>query len=532
MGIQLDVRVLGGLQLAVGGRPLDGLASAKGRALLVYLAVTAAAQSRSALAGLLWSDLPEETARTNLRLVLTKLRRALPQHLHVTRQSVGLAAGYPVWVDALEVARLASAADDPDALLAGVDLCRGEFLAGVDVPGAPLFDEWVVAERAACRTAVLGVLDRAMQVTRDRADTATGIDVARRMLDLEPLHQEAHRALMWFLAHGGQPSAALAQYERCRSVLAEELGVEPSPATVALREEILRAGSSLGVSNLPIPRELPRPASDFTGRDAEQTSLLGVLADDSPPEVICAIHGMGGVGKSALAAMVANQLADQFPDGQLYLNLHGATLGLSPLDPLPALGQLLRALGLDPAQVPTEVEEAAARFRSLAADRRLLCCWTTPATPNRFARCCRPAAPAGCSSPVARRSPRWKASARCTWTSFRASGPWSCSAASPGRSALTRIHEPPLRWSSCAGACRWPSGSPVPDWPRAPAGRCGCWLNGSPTPPVAWTSSPPASRHSRRVSRSRWTSCVRVRIRSIRRPRPGSDHSACPTGRI
>jgi tetratricopeptide (TPR) repeat protein len=88
--------------------------------------------------------------------------------------------------------------------------------------------------------------------------------------------------------------------------------------------------------------------------------------------VICAIHGMGGVGKSALAAVVANQLADQFPDGQLYLNLHGATLGLSPLDPLPALGQLLRALGLDPAQVPTEVEEAAARFRSLAADRRLL----------------------------------------------------------------------------------------------------------------------------------------------------------------
>ena len=83
MGEQLRVGVLGGLHLTVGGRPLVGLASAKARALLVYLAVTGTPQSRSALAGLLWSDLPEEAARTNLRLVLTKLRRALPGHVEV-----------------------------------------------------------------------------------------------------------------------------------------------------------------------------------------------------------------------------------------------------------------------------------------------------------------------------------------------------------------------------------------------------------------------------------------------------------------
>jgi DNA-binding SARP family transcriptional activator len=208
MGEQLRVRVLGGLHLTVGGRPLAELASAKARALLVYLAVTGTAQSRSALAGLLWSDLPEEAARTNLRLVLTKLRRALPGHVEVTRQSVALAADQPVWVDALEVVRLAAEADDPDALLAAVDLCRGEFLAGVEVPGAPLFDQWVVAERAASRATVLGVLDRAVQLARERGDTDVGIQVARRLVALEPLHEEAHRALMWFLVHGGQPSAA------------------------------------------------------------------------------------------------------------------------------------------------------------------------------------------------------------------------------------------------------------------------------------------------------------------------------------
>jgi len=73
MGQELRVRVLGTTELAVDGRPLAGLASAKATALLVYLAMTGRPQSRSALAGLLWSDLPEATARANLRLALTKL---------------------------------------------------------------------------------------------------------------------------------------------------------------------------------------------------------------------------------------------------------------------------------------------------------------------------------------------------------------------------------------------------------------------------------------------------------------------------
>jgi predicted ATPase len=81
---------------------------------------------------------------------------------------------------------------------------------------------------------------------------------------------------------------------------------------------------------------------------------------------------MGGIGKSALAIKAAHEAAPAFPDGQLYVNLQGATPGLAPLDPTDALGRLLRALGLDPAAIPAEVEEAAARFRSLAAKRRLL----------------------------------------------------------------------------------------------------------------------------------------------------------------
>jgi tetratricopeptide (TPR) repeat protein len=145
----------------------------------------------------------------------------------------------------------------------------------------------------------------------------------------------------------------------------------------------------VGPASLPIPRELPRPPGDFTGRTKELATLHGLLdggASDVPdggegsmppagpgrPVVISAIDGMGGIGKSALAIQAANQLALRFPDGQLYVNLQGATPGLAPLEPLDALGRMLRSLGLDPNEIPAEVEEAAARFRSLAAERRLL----------------------------------------------------------------------------------------------------------------------------------------------------------------
>ena len=248
MGQELRVRVLGATELAVDGRPLVGLASAKATALLVYLAVTGTAPSRSALAGLLWSDLPEATARANLRLALTKLRRALPEQLLVTRQTVALDPARPVWVDAVEVERLVAGKPEGEELLAAARLCRGEFLSGFEAPGAELFDEWVLGRRAAFRADQLALLERAVQDARDREDAAAGVEAARRMLELEPLHEEAHRALMWFLATGGQRGAALAQFETCRYLLREELGQEPSPATVALRDQIAHAG---GFTDLP-----------------------------------------------------------------------------------------------------------------------------------------------------------------------------------------------------------------------------------------------------------------------------------------
>jgi len=129
-----------------------------------------------------------------------------------------------------------------------------------------------------------------------------------------------------------------------------------------------------GQAAVPVPRELPLRLVDFTGRQAELARLRALLdeAEAGRAVAISAIDGLGGVGKSYLAIEAAWRLAGRFPDGQLYVDLQGSTVGLRPLTALEALGRLLRSLGADPRQLPTDLEEAAGRLRSLTAGRRLL----------------------------------------------------------------------------------------------------------------------------------------------------------------
>jgi hypothetical protein len=156
--------------------------------------------------------------------------------------------------------------------------------------------------------------------------------------------------------------------------------MSPTPTTAA---NVSGPGASAIVATVRgTGRPLLRPDGSYCGEN-------GVAA-------ICVVDGMSGVGKSALAIQAAIMQAGRFPGGQLYVNLRGATPGLSPLDPLDALGHMLRALGCDPAAVPGQADEAAARFRSLAARRRLLIFLDNAAS----ARQVRPLLPAGMSSAV------------------------------------------------------------------------------------------------------------------------------------
>jgi tetratricopeptide (TPR) repeat protein/transcriptional regulator with XRE-family HTH domain len=149
-----------------------------------------------------------------------------------------------------------------------------------------------------------------------------------------------------------QLSAALDLVEQDAQQL-EQLARRPAPASVD---------------------QLPAGIGDFTGRTQEIGELLRSLsgtADQSAGVVLVSVAGMGGVGKTTLAVHAARRLADEFPDGQLYVGMGGHGGG-EPLDPLAALGRLLRDLGVSDEQIPDDVESAAGRYRSVLAGRRVL----------------------------------------------------------------------------------------------------------------------------------------------------------------
>jgi DNA-binding SARP family transcriptional activator/tetratricopeptide (TPR) repeat protein len=122
----------------------------------------------------------------------------------------------------------------------------------------------------------------------------------------------------------------------------------------------------------PQPRQLPFDVRQFAGRAAELTALTGFLDEAAGLSVVTAVGGCGGVGKTALAVHWAHQVADRFPDGQIYLNLRGHDPALAPLTPADALVLLLSALGVPRGRMPGSLDEQAALYRSLVSDRRML----------------------------------------------------------------------------------------------------------------------------------------------------------------
>src|SRR3954466_14441208 len=141
----LRLELLGGFHIAIGTTPLSGFTYSKGKALLAYLAVTGQPCGRETLAALLWSELPDSEARTNLRVVLSNLRQFLAPSLLITRETVGLNPQCRPWIDVVAFQQgLAPShgASDIGQLQAAVALYRGDLLAGFTVPGASLFDEW------------------------------------------------------------------------------------------------------------------------------------------------------------------------------------------------------------------------------------------------------------------------------------------------------------------------------------------------------------------------------------------------------
>jgi len=314
----LELSCLGHVEIKQDGQLVEGFVSAKAQALLIYLAVTNQSHSRESLTGLFWGDKPENRARANLRKALSNLRQLVGEYVSTTDQTVAFnhTETYSLDAAAFEAGLAAVETTSPDlfTLREAVELYRGDFLAGFSVGGAQPFEEWVLVERERLRRMVIEALQELAVAYTARGEYAAGIEVTNRLLALEPWQEEAHRQLMTLLARSGQRNTALAQYETCRRILAEELGVEPLPETQALYHRLKTRREAT-------PHNLPSQTTPFVGRQTELAQIAHYL-DQSDCHLLTLI-GVGGIGKTRLALQAARQALDTFADGVYFVSLAG-----------------------------------------------------------------------------------------------------------------------------------------------------------------------------------------------------------------
>ncbi len=354
---QLRLAFLGSFQAAWAGEPLIGFRSDKTRALLAYLAVMAERpQRREHLAALLWGE--QAAARASLRMALSNLRQVLAavslngvHPLTITRQTAVFHLADQVWLDTGQFDSLIRQCQThPHDAIAHCLAClprlrqaaalyRGDFLAGLTLAGSPAFAEWQRMEQERRHQQALAALAAltAHHLQINKYDTA--ISHARRQLSLSPWLESAHRQLMQALAQSGQRAAALAQFESCRQVLADELGSEPEPETRALYQQI-KDGRFAPHHTPPAaapavpPHNLPLAATPFIGRAAELAQLQERLLD--PDYRLITLTGEGGVGKTRLALAAARQTLTYFPDGAWFVPLADLEGAANPADAIAA----------------------------------------------------------------------------------------------------------------------------------------------------------------------------------------------------
>ncbi|MBE7549977.1 MAG: tetratricopeptide repeat protein [Anaerolineales bacterium] len=328
MGETLQLRLLGRPEIIRAGVSVAEALSSKSQAILYYLAVTDQPQTRSTLAALLWGDVPDDAARANLRKALSNLREKVGDYLDLDGQTVAFRPDCSLWIDVVEFRARADGVGlvgEVQRLQEAVALYRGDFLSGYYVRHAPDFETWMLAEQARLREMVIQALHTLAAHHAEQGELPEGIAVIRRLLGLEPWREEAHRQLMLLLARDGQRSAALAQYELCVKVLAEELGVETGPETKAVYERI-RAGDlswgaekpeskgELSVAPLSPRHNLPLQPTSFIGREQEVAEIRRLLVEE-PACRLLTLMGPGGIGKTRLALAAAAEVKDSFPHG-------------------------------------------------------------------------------------------------------------------------------------------------------------------------------------------------------------------------
>jgi DNA-binding SARP family transcriptional activator len=381
MMADIRFRLLGPVEVTVGARQLS-VSRPRQRAILAYLLLHAnQAVSTDQLVDALWGRAGPTTARTQVQNDVSIVRRILrsgganPVATRPGGYLIQVGAGQ---LDAAEfttaVARaIRGAAANRGAaateLRSALSLWRGRAIADVSAAYAASFREGLEEQRCRAYEQLF-----ALELAGGRHSNVIAELLA--LVQTYPLHERFAAQLMLALYRNGRPAEALRVARELRRRLADQHGLDPGPELSELELRILRNDGSLrspeapaGSAAAPRPSQLPPDVADFVGRD-EQLATLDSLRPAGRP-TIGAIFGIAGVGKTALALHWAHRVADHFPDGQLYVDMRGYSADL-PLPPVDVLGRFLRALGVDAAQVPADLDEATAAYRTVLAGRRVL----------------------------------------------------------------------------------------------------------------------------------------------------------------
>ncbi len=379
----LRFAVLGPVRAWRDGEPVP-TGSPQQRALLAALLLrggrTATAHE---LIDALWGEESPSQALAAVRTYASRLRKALDPKVLVSESG-----GYALRTtpDALDVTAAQELAAEAEKLRAGgdrtaararlaeaLDLWDGEVLASVPGPYAE-------TQRARLEEWRLTLLETRLDIDLEVGAHAEAVSELTALTAAHPLRERLRELLMLALYRSGRQAEALAVYADTRRLLADELGVDPTPELSRLQQRILQGDTELArpveeavpaAAPIARPAQLPATVPDFTGRAAFVRELGARLSTaEGHVMAVSALAGIGGVGKTTLAVHVAHEARPHFPDGQLYVDLQGA--GNRAAAPETVLGSFLRALGTPDSAIPDSLDDRAALYRSTLDGRRVL----------------------------------------------------------------------------------------------------------------------------------------------------------------
>ena len=384
----LRFNLLGSFEVRSRDDRLVRLPACRARTVLALLALRAGQVAASdRLIHAAWNGAPPASATTRLQGLISDLRRALPTEAGAVILTTG--AGYLLDVtgddiDLLQARRLTSQArshrdhgaiaEAARTMAEALELWRGTPFDGLECAELQAEADLIEHRRA----------DGLEEFAELELELGRHAALAGRLAEWTaryPLREGLVDCRLRALARSGRQAEAIAAYQELRRRLADELGVDPTPALQAAYRSILDGDRALLASgsrpsrspSVPLPAQLPADAADVTGRAEVTARLLAALTGRSgrPGAVpVCAISGMAGVGKTVVAVHVAHRAADAFLDGTLHVNLAG-TSG-EPLAAGRVLARLVRDLGGGDGDLPADEAELGARYRSLLAGRRVL----------------------------------------------------------------------------------------------------------------------------------------------------------------